>query len=84
MAAADQKDEVKLETYVIRGLLINMEYRGPENCCGTCRHYRETDISGSHNAKAEHCELNPAIDVPVKAAGFCKFWNEKPKDNEAG
>jgi hypothetical protein len=79
-----QEDVEKLETVMIRGLLINMGYRGPERCCGTCRHYRECDMSGSHNAKGEHCTLNPAADIPVQAAGDCRFWNGKPQDNEAG
>jgi len=57
---------------VVKALLDEMGYHDPVRCCSTCVHYRESDCSGNHNAEAEHCELNPALHLPIDGAGWCR------------
>ena len=63
-----------MDDSVIVKLKEAMAYSDPVARCKNCTHYVPTDCSGSHNAKSEHCTLNPAIDIPVSEGGFCKHF----------
>lgn len=54
-----------------------MEYKTPDTSCRHCKSFVDCDVSGSAAAKGSHCTLNPAVDLPVDPAGFCKFFKEK-------
>jgi len=62
-----------METQLEIDLKARMGYKDAHVACAACKHYVPTDCSGSHNAKNQHCTLNPAVELPVQEHGWCKF-----------
>jgi len=69
-----------METQLEIDLKAKMGYKDAHVSCSTCKCFVPIDCSGSHNAKNQHCTLNPAVDLPVQEHGWCKFHTLTVKD----
>jgi len=59
--------EYEAKQLAITGLKLGMEYINESDCCANCTRYSELSAK---------CRLNPAIDIPVRMGGRCKFFEK--------
>lgn len=59
-------------------LLNQMNYVSEDDTCRNCRHFVPVDCSGSANALAEHCALNPPIKLfAIGLYGRCDHFKSR-------
>lgn len=63
---------------LVEGLKQHMGYRDTlVTRCGACRFFLAANRGGLLENVLGHCELNPAIQLPVSQSGSCRHHKEK-------